>query len=387
MGGFFQGVWEHRFSSNSDSSLQVSYDRFGLEDVLNETRGTLNIDFQHRFARGERNNVTWGLGYRDSTSKTNGNFAFSLAPANLTTQLFSGFLQDEIAMLPDKLYLTLGAKLEHNYYTGLDLLPSVRVAWTPDSHNTVWAAISRALRTPDALDESVRLGIAGFVGTDGVPTVVRIVGNPQVKNEGLLAYELGYRSAIGDRLSVDCALYYNSYTDQETTEPASPFLESAPLPAHLVLPLTYKNLMFGETHGLEFFANWKAASHWTLSPGYSFEQIHMHLSPGSQDTGSVAAAQGGSPVHSAQLRSYLAVSKRLSWDTAAMFSGRLASPAAPGYTRLDTTLTWRANALISLSLSGQNLLQNQHLEFVDVTGSTQTTLIKRTVAAKVTWTF
>ena len=70
-----------------------------------------------------------------------------------------------------------------------------------------------------------------------------------------------------------------------------------------------------------------------------------------------------------------------------MFSGRLASPAAPGYTRLDTTLTWRANALISLSLSGQNLLQNQHLEFVDVTGSTQTTLIKRTVAAKVTWTF
>jgi iron complex outermembrane receptor protein len=386
-GGFFQGAWEHTFSSSSESSLQVSYDRFGLEDVLNETRGTLNIDFQHRFAWGERNNVTWGLGYRDSTSKTNGNFAFSLVPADLRTQLFSGFLQDEIALAQDKLYLTLGAKLEHNYYTGMNVMPSVRLAWTPDSHKTVWAAISRALRTPDALDASVRLPVGGFVGPDGVPTVVSIVGNPQIENEDLLAYELGYRSAIGDRLSLDFAVYYNSYTDQETTEPASPFFESTPLPAHLVLPLTYENLMFGETHGLEFFANWKAAARWTLSPGYSFEQIHMHLSPGSQDTGSVAAAQGSSPVHSAQLRSYIAVSKRLSWDTTAMFSGRLTAPAVPGYTRLDTTLTWRVNALLSLSLSGQNLLQNQHLEFVDVTGSTQTTLIKRTVAAKVTWTF
>ena len=386
-GGFFQGVWEHRFSSSSDSSLQVSYDRFGLADALNETRGTLNIDFQHLFAWGERNNVSWGLGYRDSASKTSGNFALSLVPANLRTQLFSGFLQDEIALAQDKLHLTLGAKVEHNYYTGLDLMPSARAAWTPDSHHTVWAAISRALRTPDAIDESIRLAVAGFVGPDGVPTVVRIVGNPQIKSEGLLAYELGYRSAIGDRLSLDCAVYYNSYTDQDTTEPASPFFESTPLPAHLVLPLTYKNLMFGETHGLEFFANWKAAARWTLSPGYSFEQIHMHLSPGSQDTGSVAATQGSSPVHSAQLRSYIAVSKRFSWDTAAIFTGHLTSPAVPGYTRLDTTLNWRANALISLSLSGQNLLQNQHLEFVDVTGSTQTTLIKRTVAVKVTWTF
>jgi iron complex outermembrane receptor protein len=386
-GGFFHGAWEHTFSSSSESSLQVSYDRFALEDVLMETRGTLNIDFQHRFAWGERNNVTWGLGYRDSASKTNGNSAVSLVPANLRTQLFSGFLQDEIALAQDKLYLTLGAKLEHNYYTGLDLIPSARTAWTPDSHNTVWAAISRALRTPDALDASIGLAVGGFVGPGGVPTVVRIVGNPHIKNEGLLAYELGYRSAIGDRLSLDCAVYYNSYTDQETTEPASPFFESTPLPAHLVLPLIYKNLMFGETHGLEFFANWKVAARWTLSPGYSFEQIHMHLRPGSQDTGSVAEAQGSSPVHSAQLRSQIAASKRFSWDTAAIFSGRLTAPAVPGYTRLDTTLTWRVNALISLRVSGQNLLQNQHLEFVDVNGSTQTTLIKRTAAVKVTWTF
>ena len=40
---------------------------------------------------------------------------FSSIPPDLTMQIFSLFFQDEVALVPDKLYLTIGTKLEHNY--------------------------------------------------------------------------------------------------------------------------------------------------------------------------------------------------------------------------------------------------------------------------------
>ena len=145
--------------------------------------------------------------------------------------------------------------------------------------------------------------------------------------------------------------------------------------------------MHGETHGFEVAVNWKATRRWTLNPGYAFEQIHMHLAPASQDTASVSEAQGSTPVNAAQLRSHLDLLRGLSWDTSAYFVGRLNDPAEPSYTRLDTGLSWPLGEKINLSLVGQDLLRDRHEEFVDSTGSTRSTLIKRSAYAKVEWRF
>ena len=83
---------------------------------------------------------------------------------------------------------------------------------------------------------------------------------------------------------MDVATYYSDYSHQETSEPTSPFFEATPSPPHLVDPLTIENLRYGEAHGLEMAVNWKVTDRWTLSPGYAFEQIHMHLDPGSDDS-------------------------------------------------------------------------------------------------------
>jgi CheY-like chemotaxis protein len=146
-GGFLQADWKHIYSARADTNLQISFDRYVRNNLFDETRNTLNIEFQHHLAWGDRQNIIWGLGYRFSSSASNGNFGVSLNPANLDTQLFNSFVQDEIALVSDKLFLTVGTKLEHNYYTGFSLLPTVRLAWTLNTHKQI--AVFEAFRQAD----------------------------------------------------------------------------------------------------------------------------------------------------------------------------------------------------------------------------------------------
>jgi iron complex outermembrane receptor protein len=386
-GGFLQTVWNHTFSNRSGTSLQLSYDEYERNDPLGETRGTFDIAFQHHIAWGSRQNFVWGLEYRYSTSHTVGSLIVALNPPNLNTSLFSSFIQDDITLIPDRLFLTVGTKIEHQYYTGLDALPSVRVAWTPTSKRTLWAAISNSDRNPAATDTSIVSNLGGFTDMNGTPVALRLLGNPKLLDETTISYEAGYRISMAERFSADIAAYYNSQSDQLTVEPGTPFFESAPAPPHLVLPLINENLSFGESHGIEIAANWKVTNRWTLSPGYAFEEIHMHLKPTSHDTDSVSEAEGSSPTNMAQLRSHLSLAHGLSWDASAYFTDRLTDPVIPSYTRVDTGLTWHWNENGSISVVGQNLVSDRHSEFVDSTGSAGTTLIKRSAYAKFTWRF
>jgi iron complex outermembrane recepter protein len=328
----------------------------------------------------------WGLEYRYSISHTQGDLTESLVPANVTSQSFSSFAQDEIALVPERFYLTLGTKLQRSYYTGFALMPSARASYAPSSRHTLWAAVSRAYRTPAAFDTSIRLNFGGMPGLGGTPVLVAQIGNPNFKNEGLTAYELGYRAVILRQLSMDVTSHYNAYDHQQTVERGTAFLEPTPLPAHVVEPTTFQNLMDGETHGLEITANWKISDRWTLSPSYDFERVHMHTSALSQDTETVLETEGSDPHMHARLRSHVSLAKTLAWDASAYFVDRLEALGVPSYTRLDTGLSWRWSERISLSLVGQNLLRDHHLEFADDVGR-RATLIKRTVCAKLTWQF
>src|SRR5580704_4781080 len=386
-GGFLQSVWKHTVSPSSHTTLGISFDRYQRDDELLERRHTFDIEFQHHIACSSRQDLVWGASYSVTDSHTHGGLSFALHPADVNMQMFSSFIQDEIALLPDKLYLTVGARLDHNYYTGFNVLPGAQVAWTPDRQQSFWAAISQNNRTPAETDTGSRANFAGFPGPGGTPILAALVGNPHFDDEALTAYETGWRTSVRDDLSIELTAYYGAYNSQETTEPAAPVFETTPAPPHLVLPVTYANLMHGEAHGFEMALNWNATARWTLSPGYGFEQIHMHLDPTSQDTTSVLDAEGGSPVNSAQLRSHFDLAHRVGWDASAYFVDRLRSGEIPSYTWFDTGLTWRWTEGLAMSLVGQNLVKDRHLEFVDDSGSIQSTLIKRSAYAKFTWQF
>jgi len=386
-GGYIQADWIHRQSERSDTSLQVSFDRYRRNDALRETRNTLDLDFAHHFRWGSRQDVVWGVGYRYSSSTTDGNLIFSLNPADLNTQLFSAFAQDEVALIPERLSLIAGAKIEHNYFTGFGVMPTLRATWALHQQQTVWAAISRSLRTPSEIDTASQLTVNGFVPPGGPPVLIRIVGNPAFQDEHELNYEAGYRIQLQDRLSVNLTAYYNSYSQLQTSEPEPTFSETDPPPPHIVMPLKYENLMRGETHGIEAFATWKVTSRWTLAPAYAFEGIHLHLDPSSQDTMSVAADQGSSPRQWARLGSHVALLHGLAWDVSANFVGRLANPAVASYTRIDSQISWHLREHLSASLVGQNLAQDHHIEFLSTGGTGFSSYMKRSGYAKLTWRF
>ena len=387
-GGFVQGVWDRTWSPYSDSTLLISYDGYERNDILREGRRTLDVDFQHRFSGWTRENIVCGVTYQHSASNSSdGNLTASFVPANSKTELFGAFVQDEIALVPNQLFLTVGAKLEHNYFTGFDLMPNARIAWTLTPRHTIWGAVSKADRTPDELDTFARSTTSGFQGPGGIPVLVTFIGNPRVEDERLAAYEMGYRSQPMNNLSIDLALYYNNYSNQETLEPLTPIIEETPSPLHLILPITYKNLLYGETRGIEVALSWQANHRWTLSPGYEHEEIHMRVAPTSQDTTSVGQAEGSTPNDSAQLRSHLILGHGVDWNTSVYFVGRLADPMEPSYTRVDSGFSLHFREHASLSLVGQNLLKDAHPEFVDGSRTARTTWVKRSAYVRLSWQF
>jgi iron complex outermembrane recepter protein len=386
-GGFFQTSWNHHYRNGSDSTLQFYFDRYHREGLVNETRNTFNIDFQHRLPWGTRQDIVWGTAYRNSTLYSIGNLSFSISPPDLTTQLFSSFVQDEISVIPQRLSLTVGSKFEHNYYSGWGVMPSGRVALTLNERSMVWAAISRAIRTPATFDTDFRANIGGYIGPGGIPVVFRLQGNRRQTNESLLAYEIGYRSTVSDRLSVDIAAYYNSYSDGLGVEPQATVQETTPWPSHIVAPLTLRSSIHGESHGVETFATWRVTGRWTLTPAYTIEEIHMRPDAGSRDMQSAPGKEGSTPRQWARLASQFRLPRGFSCSVGSTFTDRLPAVAVPGYVRLDSQLTWSARENLSLSIVGQNLLRDYHVEFVDRWGGIASSRIKRSVFARFVWTF
>ena len=159
-GGFVQGIWNHESTRGSSNTLMVSFDQYERSDLLGDKRETFNIDFHRNQSWGERQQIVWGVAYRRTAERSEGSVNLSLNPPNQTTNVFSGFFQDEIAIIRDRLYLTLGTKLENNTYTGFAPLPSARGIYEFSERRMVWAAVSRALRTPAETDVSLRFNVA-----------------------------------------------------------------------------------------------------------------------------------------------------------------------------------------------------------------------------------
>jgi iron complex outermembrane recepter protein len=382
-GGDVVARWHHTFSDRSDTTFQFYFDRYSRSGPeSSEVRNTFDFDFQHHFAWGARQDLIWGLGYRHTADQTVGTIDQSFVPPDQAGQLFNSFIQDQITLKPDRVFLTVGTKLENSYFTGFDLEPTTRIAWTPASRHTFWAAVSRAGRTPTRRDEDLNAVLAALPG----PAELVLLGNPKAKTEHVIAYELGYRAQPLDHLSIDATVFFNSYQNLQSVELLPDVLQTNP--SLLIHRETLGNDLHGTTSGVELSANWKVTDRWTLSPGYSFLEMHIHGDPTDpRDTAGVASIQGTNPVHQAQLRSHVELSRMFSWDATAYFVDRLPSPQIASHTRIDTQLTWRMAERMSLSFVGQDLLRDHHVEFNDPLQSVNSSQIKRSAYAKFTCRF
>jgi iron complex outermembrane receptor protein len=353
------GRWSRRLSGHSDLQVQAYFDRAhrdvplpgSYDDVLN----TYDIDAQHRIGLG-RHDVVWGLGYR-RVEDDFGPGGLVLVPRQVSLETFGGFAQDEIAVR-ERLHLTVGAKLEHNDYTGFEFQPSVRLAWQATTRQTLWAAVSRAVRTPSRLDRD-------FTALPG--------GNFQ--SEKLLAYELGYRIQPAERLSLSLATFYNDYDDIRSIEVSA----AGPAPVFLA------NGQEAESYGFELVARFRPREWWRLRAGWSELRVDIDPKPGSTDQ-TFGSAEAADAKRQLSLRSAVDLPARLELDAWLRYVSAITNPIVPtpGYSELDLRLGWSPVDRLELSIAGQNLLHARHLEFGSAANGQA---VQRGVFAKATWGF
>jgi iron complex outermembrane receptor protein len=364
------GRWQHRFSERSDMSVQLYFDtskRF--EGEIADEQHAYDLEFQHRLPFGSRQDVIWGFGYRRISDSQHYNGLYILRPQDRTVRLLSFFAQDEIALVRDRLNLIIGAKLEDNYYTGLELQPSVRLALYPQENQMLWAAVSKAVRTPSRAEDHARVnalvippGLDPSLGP--YPGLVVMQGSKHFASEDLLACELGFRIQPKKHIYFDLAGFYNSYMNLRTVEPGQVYFEAAPAP-HLVIPYGVANRMSGNTHGLEIASEWRVLNRWKLKAAYAYLNIALALDTYSQDPYS-EGAEYQSPAHQLSLQSQLNPLEELEMDFWFRYVDELQDIAVQHYFDLDIRIGLKLIKSVDLDLVAQNLLKKRHSEFTSV---------------------
>lgn len=352
-GGHLLARWESPLGADSGLSVQLYYDYTNrLHSIYQDVIHTADLDAQHRFRLMDGHDVTWGVGYRVLRIDFDGSFSFEIDPEKRTDDVVSAFVQDEIALLPDALHLTLGSKFEHNDYSGFEAQPSVRLAWTPHERHTVWASVTRAVRTPSLIDVDGRLVAA--VAPTAPPTVIAIVGDDDFESEELLAYEAGWRFRPADPLTVDLALFANRYDHLRSGVVGAPFVETDPPPPHLVFPVNLENGLDAKSWGAELALNLQAAEGWLLQASYT----HLRLNPSEEP------AEGRDPADQAWIRSAMDLPADFGLDVVARWVSRLPAFDIDGYVEMDVRLSWRDVARgLEFAIVGRNLLHASHPEF------------------------
>lgn len=367
-GGNLLGRWTHTFTPDSDLMVQGYYDRT-YRSIPNSGSGdirTYDLDLQHHFVAGERHDIVWGLGYRLIDYETNASSVFTFNPADLQQETFSGFVQDDISLISDRLTLTLGTKVEHNDYTDWELQPNARLSWRPNATQTVWAAISRAVRTPSRIDRDFSI--------PANPPFVLQPGGSDFDSEKLIAYELGYRVQPTSRLSLAVATFYNDYDDIRSVEQVNP---PAPIPQFI------GNGLAGYSYGAEFTANYRVNDAWRLQAGYTRVFVHLDPKSGSTDTGA-GLNEASDANNQFFLRSSMDLPGNVQLDIGLRHVGEIANQRVPAYQELDVRLAWQATPKLQISVIGQNLLDAHHPEFGDLTTRQE---IEHGVYFKVQWGF
>ena len=382
-GGNILFRWTKAIRNPSDFVLQMYYDRTERDEFLyQENRDTFDFDVQYRFPFLNLHDIMMGFGYRLTADSISVSKPASISRESQHDQLFSAFIRDELTLIPDHLMLTLGSKFEHNDYTDFEVQPSATLLFKPSEKQTVWGAISRAIRTPSRLETT-----ANFL-TQAPPEIpiLRIVADEGFDSEELTAYEVGYRIQPFDRLSLDFATFYNIYNNLQTAE----FFQTLEFDFGGPPSFHPRNNMDGETYGVEATAQWQVSDWCQIHSFYTLFDMQLHVDNSSSDTLREAIFEDDIPAHQFSVRFLMDLPFNLEFDSWLRYVDNINSGdnGVNNYLTLDIHLGWRPTDNLEITLVGQNLLDSTHREYIPSTLlNTQITEVERGVYGKVSWHF
>jgi iron complex outermembrane recepter protein len=419
-GGHVLGHWRRKLSRRSDLSLKGYYDLYERDAGLNNIKShAYEIDFQHHFAPGAHRELIWGLSYRRTRDEANSGPAPSFERPDADSNLYSAFVHGEATLANGRLRLALGTKLEHNKHTALEYQPSARIIWMPNAHQSLWAAATRAVRTPALSDfrstwefpnppggpggpPSGGPGGAPSRGLFDPPESSATADMPDFESEKLRALEAGYRLQPTAALFFDLAVYYNDYArlrlvpfipPQLIAFPGGPPDSSPgsppgrpPGPPPGLYEIEPENAV---TSGGELVADWRL-ERGRLRAAYAW--VDFDLPQGAPRPAGTESEQRFYLWPSLDLRANLQVDAVLRHadpvgrpkpeGSAAEFASTLT-----GYTDLDLRLAWWPSRRWEVSLVGQNLLHGHRPEFTGFVLDSQPSEVRRVVYGTLRWMF
>jgi iron complex outermembrane receptor protein len=377
-GGNLLARWTLQSGPASQLNVQTWFEStYRLAHVVDERINTVDVSVDHRFSPIGGHDLVWGGEFRNVRDELDGSPTIQFSAARRSAVIGSGFLQDEITLVQQRLKLVLGCKVEYNTYARgsdhpVEVQPSVRVSWTPHEAHAVWAAASRAVRVPSRAQTTARLNGQVVPG----PVEFAFFANRDVAPEELIALETGYRVQPLKELSIDIAGFVNLYDHLITDEAGTPFLETSPAPAHTVVPLVTDNKNDGRSFGVEIAVQAQPIPEWRIQAAYTFLQLNIDPESDSLDP-FTDTAEHESPRGQFYLRSSWDLPHDLELDLIPRYVGALSSLGVAAYVELDARLAWHPWTNGEISLTGQNLLHRSHQEFAPSLAITEATKVER----------
>lgn len=358
-GGNLLARWSRDGAPGVRTQLQAYLDRASRDQpgTIQDTLDTFDVEFQQSRRPGEGHELLWGGGYRHQVDDTV-NIApavVMLRPERKRLHIGNLFVQNEFAATPS-LRFTAGLKAEHNAYTGLEWLPSVKLAWQPGPEQLLWAAASRAVRTPARIDRDLIAATLPAGGANMDAEVARV-------------FELGYRAQPKPALSYSLTLFHHDFSRLRSVD---------------VLPagLGFSNSYEGRLTGLEGWGRWRIGDDWRLQAGFVHQRLRLAQTPGTTAIPNGTSQLGNDPRTRFNLGVSWDVATNMELDLQARHVGGLPQPAVPSYTAVDLRWGWRVRPDLELSLSVRNLGDGRHPEW----GSPATRAeIERSVLLKAVW--
>jgi iron complex outermembrane receptor protein len=351
--------WARDHGGGSRTQVQAWFDRSERRQpgTIDDTLDTWDLELQQASRPAAAHELLWGVGYRREHDRLE-----NIAPAALLVlpperwlHLWNVFAQDEVALAPG-VRLTAGLKAEHNSYTGLEWLPNLRLAWQPMADHLMWAAASRAVRTPARVDRDT-----------SVPGVLQ--SNPAFESEVARVFELGWRGQPNNTLSYSVTLFHHRFERLRSVDQ---------VPGTLLFGNNYQ----GRLSGVEAWGSWRLAPQWRLQAGFAHQKLRLDAVAGSPATPGSAMQLGNDPQNRAQLALGWDLAHNMEVDLQVRYVGALPAPVVPSYTAVDLRWAWRVRPDLELSLAARNLTDPLHTEW-GAAGSRAE--IPRSVLLKAVW--
>lgn len=412
-GGYVLARWQRDLANNNSFTVQSYFDRSSMDWPAHTYFQTdiFDIDMQYHHRAIAGHDFVIGAAFRQSNDATHD--STTGLPANivpyetfsvdrLRTRMWSVMAQDDIRLIPEKLTLTLGSKFEKYDLEDLKPLPNVRLMWTPEEGQTLWTSASKAIRTPSRIDRngSVSALLAPDTLINGQTMPRPVFGNMSGNNtaEQLWAYEVGWKQRLGPGFTLDTTAFYNNYSKLRSHRidmtqvsclpnygvpmpPGSPnFAECflpVPLPnQYFLVPSTLGNELSGHSKGVEVWLDWQVSrqQRWQAS----LTRYNMTINNNDPSVYSFESPLS-SPKWSGNVHWSYTPSKHIETDVIVRHVGSLQDVQfrqfIPSYTALDMRWAWHSTPQMQWSVTGRNILNSRHLEFMSEVADVAHTLI------------